>query len=260
MKKNKIHPTAVIDPGAELDSSVCVGAYSVIEKNVQIDADSSVDSHTIISGPTKIGKRNKIGAFACIGAAPQDMHYQNEPTSLTIGDDNWIREYASLHRGSPGGRGETVIGNNNLLMAYCHVAHDCQLADHIIMVNNATLGGHVEIGKRANIGGMVAVHQFTRIGRLAIIGRCSKVVQDVPPFSMCDGHPAKVIKINSVGLKRAGISSDVAGSLKKAFKVIFRQGLSKTNAIKKAIEEVPSCPELEHLIFFIKTSDRGLCS
>jgi UDP-N-acetylglucosamine acyltransferase len=257
----KIHPTAVIDPGADLDSSVCVGAYSVIEKNVQIGADSIVDGHTIISGPTTIGERNKIGSFACVGAAPQDMHYQNEPTRLTIGNDNWIREYTSLHRGSPGGKGNTVIGNNNLLMAYCHVAHDCQLDDNIIMVNNATLGGHVEIGKRANIGGMVAVHQFTRIGEYSFIGGMSGISMDVPPYIIVAGirNKMKIRGINRIGLKRAGFSAETIKNLSRAFTIIFKTpDLLLQEALAEAIMEIPDCKAVRHLVNFFKESERNV--
>ncbi len=262
MTKNiKIHPTAVVDPAAELDSSVSIGAYTVIEKNVQIGADSRIDAHTIISGPAIIGKRNKIGSFACIGAAPQDIHYQDEPTLLTIGNDNWIREYTSMHRGSPGGKGVTVIGNNNLLMAYCHVAHDCQLADNIIMVNNATLGGHVEIGNRANIGGMVAVHQFIRIGEYSFIGGMSGISMDVPPYIIVAGirNKMKIRGINRIGLKRAGFKAKTIKNLSRAFNIIFKNpDMLLQEALAEAINEIPDCKAVRHLVNFFKESNRNV--
>ncbi len=257
----KIHPTAVIDPGAELDSSVSVGAYTVIEKDVRIGADTVIDAHTVISGPTNIGERNKIGSFASIGAAPQDIHYQNEPTILTVGNDNWIREYASLHRGSPGGKGETVIGNNNLLMAYCHVAHDCQLADHIIMVNNATLGGHVEVGSRANIGGMVAVHQFSRIGEYSFIGGMSGISMDVPPYIIVAGirNKMQIRGINRIGLKRAGFDPQTIKNLSRAFTIIFKTPeLLLQEALAEVISEMPDCKAVRHLVNFFKESERNV--
>ena len=260
-KKIKIHPTAVVDSGAELDSSVCIGPYAVIEKDVRIGADSIIDAHSVISGPTTIGERNKIGAFACIGAAPQDIHYQNEPTSLSIGDDNWIREYTSLHRGSPGGKGVTVIGNGNLLMAYCHVAHDCQLADNIIMVNNATLGGHVEIGSRANIGGMVAVHQFSRIGEYSFIGGMSGISMDVPPYIIVAGirNKMKIRGINRIGLKRAGFDARTIKNLSRAFTIIFKTpDLLLQEALAEALIEIPDCKAVRHLVNFFKESDRNV--
>lgn len=260
MENVNIHKTAIIHSGAKLSPGVAIGPYSIIDSEVTLGDNVRVGSHCVITGQTKIGRNCKIYTGAVVGSAPQDKkHSSDDNVFLNIGENNVIREYVTINTGTAEGGGKTVISDNNLMMAYSHVAHDCVIGNNCIMANAATLGGHVVLEDNALIGGFSAVHQFTRVGRLAIIGGCSKVVQDVPPFSMCDGHPARVIKINSVGLKRAGISSEVAAILKKAFKILFRQGLSKTNAVKKAIEEVPTCPELEHLIFFIKTSDRGLC-
>ena len=260
MENVNIHKTAIIHSGAKVSPGVSIGPYSVIDSDVTLGDNVRIGSHCVITGQTKIGRNCKIYTGAVVGSAPQDKkHSSDDNVFLNIGENNVIREYVTINTGTAEGGGKTGICDNNLMMAYAHVAHDCVIGNNCIMANAATLGGHVVLEDNAMIGGFSAVHQFTRIGRLAIVGGCSKVVQDVPPFSMCDGHPAKVIKINSVGLKRAGISSEVAGNLKKAFKILFRQGLSKTNAVKKALEEVPNCPEIEHLIFFIKTSDRGLC-
>lgn len=257
----KIHPTAVVDPDASLDSSVRVGPYTVIEKDVQIGPDTEIGPHSIISGPTAIGARNRIGSFASIGAPPQDMHYRDEPTRLEIGDDNWIREYTSLHRGSPGGSGVTRIGNHNILMAYSHVAHDCRLDNHIIMVNNATLGGHVEVGDRVTLGGMVAVHQFSRIGEYSFVGGMSGISLDVPPYIIVAGIRNKVhIRgINRIGLKRAGFDSQTIKNLLKAFVIIFKTPeLLLQEALAQTMTELPDCKAVARLVQFFKDSRRNV--
>lgn len=256
-----IHPTASIDPSAELDSSVYVGPYAVIEAGVRIDADTRVEAHAVVSGPTFIGKRNLIGSFATVGGAPQDLSYQGEPTELHIGSDNQIREYASIHRGTPGGTGKTVIGDKNLLMAYTHVAHDCRLGNHIILANVATLAGHVEVGDRASIGGLVAVHQFCRIGTFSYIGGVSGISQDVPPYVILAGtrNRTRISGINKIGLKRNGFSKEAINNLEMAFKIIFRTpNLLMKDAIEKAKMEVTGSPEVDCLIKFFEDSKRGV--
>ena len=256
-----IHPTAVVDPKAELDSSVEVGPYAVIEAGVRIDAGTRVLPHAVIAGPTFIGKRNLIGSFAIVGGAPQDLSYQGEPTELHIGDDNQIREYASIHRGTPGGHARTVIGNSNLLMAYTHVAHDCHLGDHIILANVATLAGHVEVGSRASIGGLVAVHQFCRIGSYSYIGGVSGISLDVPPYVILAGtrNRTRISGINKIGLKRNGFSRETINKLDAAFRIIFRSpNLLLKDALEQARSEVPDCPEVETLINFFEDSKRGV--
>ncbi len=256
-----IHPTAVVDSKAELDSSVTIGPYAVIEAGVCIDADTRVEPHAVISGPTRIGKRNLIGSFATIGGAPQDLSYKGEPTELIIGDDNQIREYASIHRGTPHGPGKTIIGNSNLLMAYTHVAHDCKIGNHVIMANVATLAGHVEVGDRASIGGLVAVHQFVRIGSLSYIGGLSGIGLDVPPFVLLEGtrKRTRIAGLNKIGLKRNGISRESILKLDTAFKIIFRSpNLLLKDALEQAKAEVGDCPEVETLITFFENSKRGV--
>lgn len=256
-----IHPTAVVDPKAELDSSVIVGPYAVIEAGVCIDADTRVEPHAVISGPTKIGKRNLIGSFAIVGGAPQDLGYKGEPTELIIGDDNQIREYASIHRGTPSGAGKTIIGNSNLLMAYTHVAHDCKIGNHVILANVATLAGHVEVGDRASIGGLVAVHQFCRIGSFSYIGGVSGISLDVAPYVIIAGtrNRTRISGINKIGLKRNGFSRETINNLDAAFKIIFRSpNLLLKDALEKARNEIPDCPEVEHLISFFENSKRGV--
>ncbi len=260
MENINIHKTAIIHPGATISSGVNIGPYSVIEGGVTLGDNVRVGSHCVITGQTTIGRNCKIYTGAVIGSAPQDKkHSADDNVFLNIGENNVIREYVTMNSGTSEGGGKTVVGNDNLIMAYAHVAHDCVIGNNCVMANAATLGGHVTIEDNAVIGGFSAVHQFTRIGRLAIIGGCSKVVQDVPPFSMCDGHPAKVVTINSVGLKRAEVSAESTKSLKKAAKILFRSGLARKHALEKVAAEIEPSAELEHLIFFLKTSERGVC-
>ena len=256
-----IHPTAVVDPKAELDSSVIVGPYAVIDAGVCIDAGTRVEPHAVISGPTKIGKRNLISSFATVGGAPQDLSYKGEPTELIIGDDNQIREYASIHRGTPHGPGKTIIGNSNLLMAYTHVAHDCKIGNHVILANVATLAGHVEVGDRASIGGLVAIHQFCRIGSFSYIGGVSGISLDVPPFVILAGtrNRTRISGINKIGLKRNGFSRETINNLEAAFKIIFRSpNLLLKDALEQARTEFGECSEVTQLIEFFENSKRGV--
>lgn len=261
MENLDIHKTAIVHPEVKLSPGVVVGPYSIIEDNVTLGEDVHVGSHCVITGRTRIGRNCKICTGAVIGSAPQDKKYsEDDNVFLNIGENNVIREYITINSGTSEGGGKTVIGNNNLFMAYTHVAHDCIIGNNCVMANAATLGGHVTLEDNSLIGGLSAVHQFVRLGRLSIIGGCTKVVQDVPPFSMCDGHPAKVISINSVGLKRHQVAVETVVLLKRAFKIFFRSGLSKKHSLEVVVNELDSCPELKHLIFFVKTSARGLCS
>ncbi|MCP3887781.1 MAG: acyl-ACP--UDP-N-acetylglucosamine O-acyltransferase [Desulfobulbaceae bacterium] len=256
-----IHPTAVVDPKAELDSTVYVGPYAVIEEGVKIGADSRVEAHAVVSGPTTIGQRNLIGSFAMIGGAPQDLSYKGEPTELIVGSDNQIREYASVHRGTPSGHKKTVIGNHNLLMAYTHVAHDCIIGDHVIMANVATLAGHVVVGDRASIGGLVAIHQFCRIGTFSYIGGVSGLGLDVPPFVIIAGtrNRTRISGINKVGLRRNGFSRETIKQLDQAFRLIFRSpNLLMKDAIELAKKDFPECAEVQTMVKFFEDSKRGV--
>lgn len=256
-----IHPTAIVDAAAELDSSVTVGPYSIIGKGVRIGAETRIAPHSVISGPATIGKNNNIGSYCTIGASPQDIHYKGEPTELIIGDNNEIREYCSIHRGSPGGHGITFIGDNNMLMAYVHVAHDCKLGNHIIMVNNATLGGHVEVGNRVTIGGMSAVHQFSRLGEYAFIGGMSGISMDVPPYVMVAGirNDMQVRGINRIGLKRAGFSGDDIRLLGKAFVLIFKtKALLLQEALEQVEKEITDSVPVARMVDFFRTSKRSV--
>lgn len=260
MENINIHKTAIIHPGVKISSGVSVGPYAIIESGVTLGDNVRVGNHCLISGNTTIGRNTKIYTGAVVGSAPQDKkHSSDDNVFLNIGENNIIREYVTINPGTADGGAKTVIGNENLIMAYAHVAHDCIIGNNCIMANGATLAGHVTLEDNAMIGGLSAVHQFVRLGRLCIVGGCSKVIQDVPPFSMVDGHPAKVVYVNALGLKRAKISADSVKNLKRAFKILFRQGLSKSSAVLSMSKSLQSCPELEHLIFFAKTSKRGLC-
>jgi UDP-N-acetylglucosamine acyltransferase len=256
-----IHPTAVIDPKAEVDSSVTVGPYAVIGAGVRIGADSVVEAHAVVSGPTTLGCRNQISSFATVGGPPQDLKYKGEPTELIVGDDNRIREYASIHRGTVEGGGKTVIGNGNLLMAYTHVAHDCLIGNRVILANVATLAGHVEVQDHASIGGLVAVHQFCRIGKFSYIGGVSGISLDVPPYVILAGtrNRTRISGINKIGLRRNGYDRETISNLENAFRIIFRTPeLVMRDALELARSEYPDCPEVQYLIRFFEESKRGV--
>jgi len=257
LKGEKIHPTAIVHPDAELGEGVEIGPYSIVAGTVKIGERTHVGPRVTIEGHTTLGEDCQIFTGAVVGSVTQDKKYDGGTSFLRIGDRNKIREYVTINPGTREGT-ETVIGNDNLLMAYAHVAHDCVIKDFTILANQATLAGHVLVEDRAIIGGLSAVHQFVRVGTLAIVGGCSKVVQDVPSFMMADGHPAKVCGINSVGLDRAGVSKDEKVLIKKAFKILFRSGLSVKNAIAKIHEEIPASPSIETLLEFLKGSERGI--
>jgi UDP-N-acetylglucosamine acyltransferase len=254
----KIHPTAIVHPDARLAEGVEVGPYAVIGRHVTVGRDTRISSHVLIEGWTTIGERNQIHSFSSIGTPPQDIGYRDEETYLIIGDDNVIRECATVHRATTKEDRKTVIGNRNFLMAYSHVAHDCKLGDHIIMANSVALGGHIEIGDHAIVGGIVAVHQFARIGPYAIIGGQSAVTLDIPPYVSAAGNRAQLYGLNLVGLKRKGFTDQTIATLKKAYKTIFRSGLTQEEAIQKTLDEIHDCPEVNVLVDFIRTSKRGI--
>lgn len=253
-----IHPTAVVHPNARIAEGVEIGPYTVIGEQVSIGKDTKIASHVLIEGWTTIGERNKIFSFSSIGTPPQDIGYKNEESYLVIGNDNVIRECATIHRATIKEDRKTEIGDKNFLMAYSHVAHDCKLGNNIIMANSVALGGHIVIGDNAILGGIVAVHQFVRIGAYSIIGGQSAVSQDIPPYVSAAGNRAKLYGLNLVGLKRRGFSDVVISTLKKAYKIIFRSGLTQDEAIHKAMEEYPASPEVSTLVNFIRSSKRGI--
>jgi UDP-N-acetylglucosamine acyltransferase len=254
-----IHPTAIIDPKAEIGEEVEIGPYSVIERDVFIDEGTKIGPHVVIRHGTHIGKRCQISQFASIGEAPQFSGYKGEKTLLQIGDRNIIREFVTLHRGTVKGGGKTVIGNENFIMAYSHVAHDCQIGNQVVMANGATLAGHILIEDFAIIGGLSAIHQFCRVGAYAIIGGVSGVLMDIPPYTKAQGDRAKLFGLNTVGLKRANFSEETLRALKKAYRIIFRSGLTLEKAIKQVGEdEIAQTPEVQHFLQFIQGSKRGI--
>jgi len=253
----KIHPSAIVSPLAKLETSVVVGPYSVISDNVSIGAETKIGAHCVIEGNTSIGESCEIFTGAVVGSRPQDLKFKDEKVFLEIGNYNIIREYCTLNPGTKEGA-KTIIGDNNLLMAYSHIAHDCKVGNGCVLANNCTLAGHVTIEDKAVIGGIVAIHQFVRIGMLSIVGGCSKVVQDIPPFSTCDGHPARVYGLNLIGLRRKGISSASIKQLDQAFRIIFNSGLSVKHAVEKVEKELEKNEEISYLINFAKSSERGL--
>jgi UDP-N-acetylglucosamine acyltransferase len=257
--KSENHPTAIVDSKAEIDEGVIIGAYCIIGEGVCIKRGSKLISNVVIEGNTEIGENCTIYPFTSIGLPPQDLKYKGEKTGLTIGNNNIIREYITIHRASVGGDGLTTIGDNNFLMAYVHIAHDCKIGSHIIMANAATLGGHVVIENYAVVGGLTAIHQFTRIGAYAMVGGFSGVGQDIPPYMIASGARAKLFGLNTIGLKRHGFSETAINELKKAYKILFREKRTLTDAIKKIQEDLPYTDEIKHLIEFIQKNKRGIC-
>ncbi|TMA23718.1 MAG: acyl-ACP--UDP-N-acetylglucosamine O-acyltransferase [Deltaproteobacteria bacterium] len=253
-----IHPTAVVDKHAELDSSVEVGPYAVIGPKVKIGPRTRVGPHAVIEGDTTLGSNNVVFQFAAIGAIPQDLKYAGELTKLVIGDHNTIREFATVHIGTAGGGGVTRIANHCLLMANSHVAHDVQLADGCILANSCALAGHVVVEDRVIFGGLSAVHQFTRIGRLAFVSGGAMVTQDVPPYVTVQGDRAEVVGINTVGLTRAHFKDEQQARVKNAFKILYRSKLGFREAIAHVRAEHGGHDEIDHLVAFLENSERGI--
>ncbi len=256
--KMKIHSTAIISKKAQVETDVEVGPYSIIGDGVKIGKGVKIGACCVIDNDTTIGSGCKIFTGAVIGSIPQDLKYKGEKSLVVVGKDNIIREYVTINLSTEEGN-KTVVGDGNLIMAYSHIAHDCAIGNGCIIANSGTLAGHVTLEDKVVIGGLVAVHQFVRLGKMSIIGGCSKVVTDIPPFSTCDGHPAKFFGLNIIGLKRAGVSSDAMRQLRHAFKIFFQSGLNKKNAIEKIKEIISPCAEIEHLINFLTSSNRGIC-
>ena len=254
----KIHPTAIIDPKAELDSSVTVGAYSVIGANVKVDAGTTIASHVVLQGPTTIGKNNQIFQFSSLGEAPQDKKYSDEPTTLEIGDNNTIREFCTFNRGTIQDKGVTKIGNDNWIMAYVHIAHDCTIGNNTILANNSSLAGHVDIHDYAILGGFTLIHQFCKIGAHVITAVGSVVFKDVPPYVTAAGYDAKPHGINSEGLKRRGFSPESITQIKRAYKALYRNGLSLEEAKAELANMQKDCSEIIMLSDFLTVSTRGI--
>lgn len=253
-----IHPQAIVDPSARIAEGVEIGPWSLIGPDVEIGAGTRIESHVVIKGPTRIGEGNRIFQFATIGEECQDKKYAGEPTRLEIGDNNVIREGCTIHRGTVQDEGLTRIGSNNLLMAYAHVAHDCRVGSNIILANNAALAGHVHVGDHAILGGFTAVHQFCRIGAHVMCGAGTVVLKDVPAYVMASGNSAKPHGINLEGLKRRGFERDALNTLRQAYKLIYRKGLTVEQALDGLNELLPGCPEVGLLIESLEASTRGI--
>jgi len=253
-----IHKTAIIDAKAELDSEVEVGPYCIIGSHVKIGKGTRLSPHVVIDGWTQIGEGCHIFQFASIGAIPQDLKYKGEESWVILGNNNVIREFVTINRGTAQSGGRTVIGDHNLLMAYCHVAHDCKIGNHVILANNATLAGHIEIEDYAIVGGLVAVHQFVRLGCHSIISGFSGANKDIPPYMIANGQRVKLYGLNTVGLKRHNFSHEAVSNLKKAYRIIFRSSLTAKKALDQLQAEIKNSPEVDHLINFIKNSKRGI--
>lgn len=252
-----IHPTAIVDPRAELGAGVVVGPHTIIEGDVQIGEGTQIASNVVIAAGTRIGADNKISHGAVLGTAPQDLKYEGEYTTLEIGDRNLIREYATINRGTRD-RLKTKVGDDCFLMAYTHVAHDCLLGNHVILANSVNMAGHVTFEDWATVGGVVPIHQFVRIGCHAMIGGGFRIPQDVAPYALMGGYPLRVMGLNIVGLKRRGFTIEQLSPLRKAFRILFKSELNTTQAIERIEAEMELTAELKHLIEFIKSSERGV--
>ena len=253
-----IHPTAIVEDSAELAADVEIGPYAVIGAKVTVDAGTRIGAHAVICGPTRIGKNNHIFNHVSLGEAPQDKKYQGEPTALEIGDGNTIREFCTINRGTAQDVGITRIGNNNWIMAYVHVAHDCQIGDNTVFANSVQLAGHVHIGDFAILGGFTGVHQFVHIGAHSFMGIATILTQDVPTYATVSGNPAKPFGINSEGLSRRGFSADAISQIKRAYKTLYRNGLGFEEAKVQIAAQIGACPELKLLSDFLNASTRGI--
>lgn len=254
-----IHPTAIIHPAAQLADGVQVGPYAIVGEHVRIGRGTTIGAHSVIDGWTEIGEENQIFHFASVGGIPQDLKYRGEATWLRIGNRNIIREFTTLQPGTVTGIGETVIGDQNLFMAYCHVAHDCVVGNRVIMANGSTLAGHVVVEDFALLGGLSAIHQFTRIGESAMLSGGAMVSQDVLPYTVAAGNRATLAGLNLVGLRRRGFSPTLIADIKKAYKLLIRSGLRLETALARIQDEVSNSPEIGHFVEFARKSERGLC-
>jgi len=253
-----IHEQAIIEPGAIIGKNVKIGPWTYVGSNVVIGDDCEILSHVVIKGPTRIGKNNRIFQFASIGEECQDLKYNGEPTELIIGDNNMFRECCTIHRGTIQDNSRTQIGNNNLFMAYTHVAHDCVVGDHCILANNASIAGHVHVGDHAILGGMSGVHQFCHIGAHSFVAANALVLKDVPPYVMASGHPAKPFGLNTEGLTRRGFDKTVILNIKRSYKSIYRKGLTVDEALIEVNNYSEGMPQVKVFADFIENSSRGI--
>ena len=253
----QIHSTAVIHPRAQVSADCRIGPYCVVGEHVVLGERCQLHSHVVIDGHTTLGCENQIFPFASIGLQTQDLKWKGGITRLQIGDRNTFRESVTIHSATSDGDA-TIVGSDNHILAYSHIAHDCRLGSHIIMSNVGTLAGHVTVGDYAVVGGLAAIHQFCRIGTMSMIGGCSKIVQDVPPYMIVDGNPGETRTVNKIGIERNGVSEEAQDALRRAFKILFREGLTISNALVKIEADLPPLPEVKHLVDFARTSERGL--
>jgi UDP-N-acetylglucosamine acyltransferase len=255
----RVHPTAIVAPGAALDDAVEVGPYAIIGPQVRIGHGTQVGAHAVVEGHTTIGRENRIFHHASVGTIPQDLKYHGEDSELVIGDRNTIREFATLNPGTSGGGMVTRVGDQNLLMNYSHIGHDCRLGHHNIVANGAQLAGHVIVEDWVVVGALVGIHQFVRVGESAILGAGAMVSQDVPPFCNATGDRAVLHGLNLVGLKRRNFAPDLVRDIKHAYRIVFRSGLKLADAVTRARAEVPRSQGVDHFLAFIEASERGLC-
>ena len=253
-----IHPSAIIHPGARLGAKVSIGAYSIVGEHVEIGDDTRIGPHVVIEGRTRIGRNNRVFQFCSLGAAPQDKKYANEPTRLEIGDGNTIREFCTLNCGTAQDAGVTRLGHDNWIMAYVHLAHDCQIGDHTIFANNAQLAGHVHVGDHAILGGFTGVHQFVRIGAHSFTAIATVLVHDLPPYVMAAGDTAKPYGINVEGLRRRGFSADALAAIKRAYKTLYKSGLTLDQAKAQLAKQATTCAEIGVLADFLQGCTRGI--
>ena len=257
MPETQIHPTAIVDPAAQLGTGVVVGPYCIIGPDVVLGDGCRLQHHVTIQGPAKIGRNNVFFAYGSIAQQTQDLKYKGEPTYVEIGDDNSFREFVTVHRATDVGN-TTRIGNRGNFLAYSHIAHDCTVGDDVIFSNNATLGGHVTVGDHVIIGGLSAIHQFCRIGRYAMLGGCTKIVQDVPPFMIADGNPAEIRGINKVGMERHDFAPETVREIKEAYRILYRMNLNVKTAAAQICETRKPIPEIQQLLDFLGSTERGI--
>jgi len=252
-----IHPTAIVEPGAVLAEGVSIGAYSIVGANVKIGPGTTVGPHVVLAGRTTIGAQNRIFQFCSIGDAPQHLHYRGEDTALEIGDGNTLREYCTVNRGSPSGAGVTRIGNGNFIMAYCHVAHDCQVGNEVIFANGASLAGHVVVEDHAVLGGFTMVHQYCRVGAHCMTGISTVTFKDIPPYLLVAGNTAQPHGVNFKGLVRRGFDEARVRALRRAYRTLYHENLRLAEALDE-LDAVKDSPEVQHLVAFIRGSQRGI--
>ncbi len=253
----RIHPTAVVDPRADLGDNVVIGPYAIVGPDVAIGPGTTLGAHVVVERNTRLGRECYVGTGAVLGSPPQDRRYRDEPTWLEVGDETQIREHSTLNRATTA-RGTTRVGRRCYIMSYVHVAHDCALDDEVTLANGVQLAGHVSVGRGASIGGLTPVHQFVRIGMLAFVGGAARVSQDVPPYARASGNPCKLYGINTIGLTRAGLSADTRQDLKHAYRLLFNSDLTVTEAVEMLHDRACAVPEVAHLLHFMSRTERGV--